>query len=169
MISFMVIGAPRSGTAWAANWLTTEKAICWHEPLFTRHLDDLDQEIVGRPLGIADTGIALFPGYLKTHPAKKVILHRNVTEINQSLERMGLAKLDHHWPQCLHDIDGLHVDWHVMFDSPGIIHHYLFGTEPDYRRHSVLRRLNVQADFQKIDPDPKVVRQLLERMHRDER
>ena len=59
MLDFMVVGLPRSGTAWLANWFTTERAMCWHEPLWTRSLDELDAMKGAGMFGIADTQLLL--------------------------------------------------------------------------------------------------------------
>lgn len=161
----MVIAGPRSGTAWAANWLTTEKTLCWHDPLFTVALDALDSvQDDARPLGIADTGIWNFLDYLRGHPARKVVLHRKTSEINDSLRAAGLPAMAPGFEQSLACIEGLHVPWRHLFDAPDVIHEYLFGTEPDWRRHALLKTLNVQADFEKINPDPHVTRRMLQRM-----
>lgn len=170
MIKFMVIAAPRSGTAWAANWLTTEKTLCLHDQMFVRSLEDLDALPCDRMLGIADSGIALFPRWVNAHSARKVILHRDVKEINDSLKRAGLPQLDSVWAGVLNQIDGMHVDWRVLFDHPGIVHNYLFGSNDyDAVRHDALRTPNVQLDFEKVDPDPNVTKKLLERMRGDVR
>jgi len=166
VITFMIIGAPRSGTAWCSNWCTTELSLCLHELCITHDLEDLDTIPCDRILGLADTGIALFPDWLKRHPARKVILHRDMREIDLSLRRAGLPPLDHNWEDDLARIDGFHVDWREIFHHPEIIHDHLFeGHIPfDAPRHALLRQLNVQADFEKLDPDPAVCRRLIQRM-----
>ena len=165
----MVLGAPRSGTAWASNWLTTEKTLCMHELLFTHTPEQLDQVPCDRTLGLADTGLALFPEWLEAHPAKKVILHRDIRQINASLNRAGIPSPHHDWTGLLKGINGLHVKWDVLFKDPAQITRYLFEEEPDMARHALLAKLNIQADFEKVDPDPVVTRRLLERMRMDER
>lgn len=169
-IEFMVIGAPRSGTAWAANWLTTEKTLCLHDALFRHTPEDLDKIQCSRALGLADSGLWHFPEWVAAHPAKKVILHRKECEIAASLKKAGFPPLHANCWQALHDMVGLHIDWRVLFEGPEMVHHYLFGNTPfDLERHTLLTKLNVQADFEKIDPDPAVTRQLLERMRSDPR
>lgn len=158
MISFMILGAPRSGTTWASNWLTSERTLCLHDPMFTHQLEDLDKLPHDRPLGVADTGLALYPSWVNEHPARKVILHRDPEQIEDSLRRAGLPKTPRSidWSLQLREIDGLHVEWTVLFNAPGIIHHWLFGDAfPfDETRHALLTKLNVQVDFEKVDPDP---------------
>jgi hypothetical protein len=170
MIGFMVIGAPRSGTAWCSNWLTTERTLCLHDALFEHDLESLDSLRCDRTLGLADTGIWAFPDFLAKHPAKKVILHRDPYEVDASLKRAGLPEVGLTALAALQKIEGLHVDWQVLFDAPALIHQWLFGTyHHDKVRHAALRKLNVQVDFEKVDPDPTVCRRLIERMQADQR
>lgn len=89
MIDFMVIGLPRSGTAWAANWLTTDTTFCLHDPLAKYHHTELDGLVSDKRLGVACTGLWTQPEWLNAHPAKKVILHRPLEEINRSLKAIG--------------------------------------------------------------------------------
>lgn len=175
MIDFMVIGAPRSGTAWTSNWLTNGADLCWHDVLFQTPIERIDDRYVANPsgkVGIADTGIWKFPDFLAQHPAKKVVLHRELSEINASLLKAGLPALSHNVWLSLGAIDGVHVDWRVLFTSPDFIYFHLFGrhmSDYEYRRHELLCKLNVQMDFEKVDPDPEVSRQMLERMRADVR
>lgn len=168
-IQFIIIGAPRSGTAWAANWLTTERTLCYHDPLFHTALEDLDSLPCDRYLGIADTGLWMYPEYLAAHPATKVILHRDIAEVNYSLRRAGLPEVAADTNRKLYTISGAHFQWTALFENPQQIWSYLFGTHVDLKRHELLCKLNVQVDFEKVDPDPEVIRRLLERMRGDVR
>lgn len=171
MIEFMVLGAPRSGTAWAANWLTTERTLCLHDVLFDCDLDDVDKVPCDRKLGVADTGLGLFPDWVKKHPARKVVLRRDLRQINKSLREAGLQEIQAEWYRRLYNLTGpevMHVEWNVLFEGPEIIHHHLFGNSIpfDGARHALLARLNVQVDFEKVDPDPLVARKMILRVQR---
>ena len=94
MIDFMVLGGPRSGTTWAANWLTTDTTFCLHDPLLeytVRQLENLT--IPGKRIGISCTSALMFPEWINASKAKKIILYRDVEEINASLEKLGLVQL----------------------------------------------------------------------------
>lgn len=160
MIDFMIIAAPRSGTAWAANWLTTESSLCLHDPLFEHHIEEWDSILSPRKLGVACTGVAMFPKFLKEHPARKVVLHRDLDEVNLSLHQMGLPVLDvPAWTRALNDVDGLHVDWRNLWEAPAPIWSHLMDTTSlDHARHRLLTKLNVQMDFERVRPDPDAVR-----------
>lgn len=159
MIDFMIIAAPRSGTAWAANWLTTERSLCLHDPLFEYSVEMWDSIWCDRSLGVACTGCVLFPAYLKNHPARKVVLHRDIGEVNRSLHQMGLSSLNLAvWTEALRNVEGLHVDWRSLWSNPRPIWEHLMHAPFDVNRHRLLTKLNVQMDFEKVNPDPVAVR-----------
>jgi len=152
MIEFMVIGAPRSGTAWAANFFTTDTSLCLHDPLWQTHYGTLDRFQTVKRFGIACTGSALFTDWLASHPAPKVILHRESAEIDESLAELGLPPLAPIWRTgLLNRIDGLHVHWRELFAKPEPIWRHLMREIPFNReRHSLLCALNVQMAFERI-------------------
>lgn len=145
----MVIAAPRSGTTWAANWLTTEHSLCLHDPLANYHYSQLDSITSDRMIGISCTAIANYRRYLGTHKAKKLILHRKHEEVQESLEKQGLPPLYHNWEDALNDIDGLHLHWKDLFFEVTAVHayKYLTGLDMDIPRYRELIKLNVQPNF----------------------
>jgi hypothetical protein len=160
----MVLGLPRSGTAWAANWLTTDRSLCLHEPLFERHYEDIDGIVSDKVLGVACTGLPAFPSWVNAHPARKVILHRDRGEIDESLEALGfdgdLGHID------LDQIEGLHVHWLDLFERPDAVWSHVFPDWAlDVERHAMLRRLRVQIDFEEVvvnkDATARVVREMV--------
>ena len=109
MIEFMVIAHPRSGTTWAANWLTTDTTLCLHDPLAYRHYAEWDDFESSKMLGVSDCGVCAFPDFLNSHPARKVILHRDRKEIAESLGMPEfLLSPDH-----LDEIQGMHVHFPI--------------------------------------------------------
>ena len=138
----MVLGAPRSGTAWAANWLTTDSTLCLHEPLArwdARQLDDLRSQ---KLLGVACTALALQPDFVNAHPARKVILHRPAVEISDSMKRLRIP--GNYDFDVLERIDGMHVNWITLFTAPQSIYTFLLQRPFDAERHAELVNLNVQ-------------------------
>lgn len=150
----MVIAAPRSGTTWSANWLTTDSTVCLHDPLWTRHYSELDAIESKKTLGIACTGSALFPDWLNSHPARKVILHRPLAEVDASLEAIGLPACSRGWHGVLDRINGMHVTWRALWESPRLIYEHLLQRPFDAERHELLRQMRVQPDFERVDIDP---------------
>lgn len=164
MVSFMVIAAPRSGTAWAANWLTTDRLLTVHDPLMHTHYSEWDRMPVGegKKLGVACTGIAVVaPEILRAFPARKVVLHRPLEEINRSLARLGLSKLSPAWKGALDAVPGMHCDWRELFEKPERIWVYLTGTPFDAERHAALRCLHIEIEPQRAQPNPKVWQRLV--------
>ncbi len=170
MISFMVLGGPRSATTWAANWLTTDTTFCLHDPLleYTRRQLDV-MTIPGRTLGIACTSSMLFPEWVKKHPAKKIILFRGIEEINTSLEALGLPVLDKaaHYGRLKTLMDAkisLHY-WEGLFDKIEAenIWKGLLGTPFDPYRHDLLCGFNVQPQFRRLPVSKDAVADLVQR------
>lgn len=144
MIAFMVIAAPRSGTAWAANWLTTDTTLCIHEPLTRWSQEQLDGIASTKTLGIACTVLARSPDFVNAHPARKVILHRPEREVRASMANLRIAG-DYDF-RALDRIEGRHCDWRELFTDPGSIYTYLLGKAFDAERHRELVGMNVQND-----------------------
>jgi hypothetical protein len=157
MISFMVIGEPRSGTTWAANWLTTDTTLCLHDPLTTLHYSNWDQIESKKILGISDTGISKFDYWLNDHSAKKVILHRNREEIAMSLGMPEFLDV----PSNLDLIDGMHCHWEELFDNPKPIYEYLLDKEFDAERHAELCKIRMAPLEEKMTFNRQVMDRLI--------
>jgi len=161
MIEFMVIALPRSGTTWASNWLTTDDTLCLHDPLWDRHYDELDGIVSKKRLGVSCTGLMLFPEWLNAHPARKVILHRDVVEVNESLRAIGMPTLDQDAEDKLWGITGMHVEWGALFNRPREIYEHLLQKEFDEERHAELRKIAMQPSFEELTVNKDAVRRLM--------
>lgn len=164
MIEFMVIALPRSGTTWASNWLTTDDTLCLHDPLWERHYSELDEIVSRKRLGVSCTGLMLFPDWLNAHPARKVILHRDVVEVNESLSAIGMPTLEQDAEDRLWRIDGRHVAWTDLFDAPHEIYEHLLQKEFDEERHEELRKIAMQPNFEELTVNKDAVRKLMEEL-----
>lgn len=140
----MVLAAPRSGTAWAANWLTTDTTLCLHEPLARWKHAELDSIPSIRTLGVACTALALTPEWVNEHPARKVILHREYADILVSMERLRIR--GSYDTTLLDRIEGLHLPWRALFDDPEQIYTFLLQRPFDAERHRELVSFNVQNE-----------------------
>lgn len=149
MIDFMILAAPRSATTWASNWLTTDHSTCLHDPLLKWTKDELMtlESAPGKSVGVACTGLALFPDWVNAHPARKVILHRDLCEVDHSLARIGMTPCSAQWDGVLEKIDGIHLDWLDLFRQPRAIYEYLLNKPFDAERWAVLREINMQPNF----------------------
>lgn len=157
MIDFMLIAAPRSGTAWASVWLTDRNSFCYHDPLWDTHFEDLDRLAVSHErelCGIACTGVANFLDWVVRHPAKKLILHRPRAEVGASAMRTyGWPPPTEQFFRNLERIPGLHRPWTDLWENPREIWEYLMPDPFDAHRHAVLRRLNIQTQPRTMSPE----------------
>lgn len=171
MLDFMIIGLPRSGTTWAANWLTTDASHCYHDPLYTKHYSDWDTGLVlpGRQVGVSCTGIWRWADWLNQHPAHKVLLHRDLGEIAKSMLDIGLPELDlEEGERLLRSIDGLHVEFTDLFDPAAAetIWTYLTGLPFNVERHAELTHIEMQPKFSGLSVGPEVTRRLMDELSR---
>lgn len=160
MIEFMILAAPRSGTTWVANWLTTNNTLCLHDPLWKHHYNALDKIESKKVLGVACTGLYMFPDFVNYHPARKIILHRDEQEINESLNAIGLPPVSN-TERDLKKIAGYHLDWREVFMNPRGIYEYLTGFEFDEERHAFLKEIEMQPYFAGLKINKEVTLTLL--------
>lgn len=164
MIEFMVIAAPRSGTTWVSNWLTTDTTLCLHDPLYQIHYEDFDKLESSKVLGISCTGMGYFPDWLNAHPSRKVILHRDLSEINKSMEAIGLPSIEQNYLDSLSKINGIHVDWMDIFNNPKDIYEYLTGFQFNEERHALLRGIEMQPKFSGLKVGHEVTKRLMQEL-----
>jgi len=164
MIEFMVLSAPRCGSTWCANWLTTDTTLCLHDPLFTRHYTELDEIQTEKHLGISCTGLALFPEWVNKHPARKIVLHRDINEINESLSDLGFPEVDIDFILKLESIEAIHLPWTDLFDRPDFIHETLLQLPFDAERHALLKEIEMQPKFDKLTVNHDVTRRFLNKI-----
>ena len=161
MVEFMVLSAPRCASTWCSNWLTTDTTLCLHDPLFTRHYLDLDDIRTTKRLGVACTGLAYFPEWVNAHPARKIVLHRDINEINESLEAIGLSEISVDFILKLESIDAIHLPWTDLFEKPKFIYETLLELPFDAERHALLKEIEMQPNFEGLTVGKNVTRKLL--------
>jgi hypothetical protein len=156
VLDFIVVALPRSGTTWAANWLTDDQALCIHDPLWTMHYRDLDEAIPpmagDRMAGISCTALWRWPDWLNRHPAKKLILHRNLDEVRESMMAAGLPPVSDASSQSLAAIRGLHAPWRDLFrpERAQAMWQLLTGRPFDAVRHAELLQMEVSPRFSAV-------------------
>lgn len=166
MLDFMIIGLPRSGTTWAANFFTTERAVCLHDPLLTRHYDELDALQFGeKKVGIACTGIWRFPAFVNPHSARKIVLRRPLAEVNASLEAIGLPGCTEEDALQLAITPGEHFHFADLF-NPWYAEKMCdyIGLPFDADRHAELVQIEMQPKFSGLKVGKEVTRRLVEEM-----
>ena len=176
MLDFMIIGLPRSGTTWAANFFCTERTLCFHDPLYTTHYQDWDTELPkraqeGAEVGVSCTGIWRWPDWVNEHPARKVILHRDLSQIADSMREIGLPEMDlDAAEEQLSSIIGMHVPHSDLFDEAKAwdIWWYLTKDAGHFptARHRLLVDIEMQPKFSGLSVGPEVTRRLQEETQR---
>lgn len=168
MISFMVLGGPRSGTTWAANWLTTDTTLCLHDPLLEYTLLQLEQLCIpGKKLGVSCTALLMYPDFVNASPAKKIILYRNVSEINASLRALGLEELSEikHLArfEALKDVNVFPYEQLFQPKSARVIAKFL-GVPFDEGRHDLLRQMRIEPKWNQLNVGKQAVYDLAKRI-----
>lgn len=100
---FLIIGLPRSRTAWLANYFTNNGIVCYHELLMDIPIGGLYKAISPRN-GNADSSLCIYPDYVLEMEEQKnlrvVVIDRNVNECIESFK----AAL---WSEGFDDVDGI--------------------------------------------------------------
>lgn len=168
MLDFIIVGLPRSGTTWASNLFSTENVLCHHDPLYTTHYNDWDEAL---PKGVVKTGVSCtgiwrWPDWVNQHKSRKVILHRDLNEIEKSMRQIGLPPLD--FPSAekqLQSLKGLHIDYTDLFNSKkccDIWNYLLEGAVPfGVERHKLLIDIEMQPKFAGLTVGKDVTRKLM--------
>jgi len=170
MISFMVLSAPRSGSTWASNWLTTTEQLCLHDPIFEHSVDELDSlNYKRRRYGVACTALPLLTDWVNQHRGPKVILHRPLSEVNASLEAIGLTALGSAWQGVLERIEGFHIYYKDMFRAgpAQMIWEHLCPQLPfDRHRHELLTAMHIDPHFPRVRINPERARDFRDQLTR---
>lgn len=162
----MVLSAPRSASTWAANWLTSERVLCLHDPILQHRPEFFDSMPCDRLFGVACTALGLIPDFVNSHPARKVIVHRDLKQVNLSLISIGLTPLGPVWEHALEAIKGMHVAYEDLFDPQAaeVIYEHLTGLKFDAHRHEQLVDMHVEPAFEKIKIVPDRAKEFRKRL-----
>ena len=91
-VDFVLLGLPRSGTTWAANWLTTDRSLCLHDPF--QQLPERWQRD-HRRFGVSCTGsFHWLPKWLAGQRCPVAVIERDASACDASLAAMGLPPTD---------------------------------------------------------------------------
>lgn len=156
MINFMVLAGPRSATTWAANWLTTDTTVCLHDPLLEYTTEQLHRITFpgGRRFGISCTSSMLYPDWINMQKCPKVVLVRDVGEINASLRTLGLVELipSRHQRRLAAVQNAMFVPYEYLFmtSKARIIADHL-GVPFDPIRHNILMQMRVEPAWKHLN------------------
>lgn len=153
MLSYRVFGLPRSGTTWVANWLTTDRATCWHDPCEWALPYDVERWAERREnAGISCTGLWLLHAWDPGVPT--LCLDRCPDEVQESLAKAGLPLL----PEVVFDLwDALPFRKIALAEllEPSRaeeVQRFLLPELPfNCDRHAQLARMNVQPSALELD------------------
>jgi hypothetical protein len=161
MLDFIVLGLPRSATTWLANWLTTDRTLCLHDP-FARSLPET-WDAGGKLLGISCTGAYLMPTWLAQFDCPVAIIERDPAECDACLAKLGLpdtAPLR----EPLANTEGRRFKFADLWNEDTareLWAHLLPGLPFDAARYRLLREMRIEP--RDYGMDPAVVQQLIER------
>jgi hypothetical protein len=157
MTPFVVLGLPRSRTAWLARFLSYGGRVCRHEPSVAwRGLEDL-RDFLATGEGAADSMLTLLWPHLRelAPEARIVAVRRSRAQVAASIERMGLAvpqRLLRRLSGALWEIEQQPDVLRVCFDRLGDEHtcrkvfEHCLGLPFDRAWWERWRHVNVQAD-----------------------
>ena len=159
VVSFIVLGLPRSGTTWLANWLTTDRTLCLHDPFAESMPGKWPRD--GRRLGISCTGAYLMPNWLAQQRCPVAIIEREPADCAASLGadvaalRAALdAAQGRRWA-----FDDL---WREE-PAKALWRYLLPGVPFDALRYRMLRGMQVQPHMKKWTPNMDVIGELIAR------
>ncbi len=146
-MNFLIIGLPRSRTAWLANFLTTDQTLCYHDKLADcTTFNDLKGMYSHKILGDADTGLGLFPDQVNAWDITKVIIRRNVDDVCHSLFCKGLQP--HGMRELDKKLDRIKADLVVPYKDinealPDIWHTCFYDFHYDIERANMMKQLYI--------------------------
>lgn len=152
---FAVFGLPRSGTTWAANWLTSGDVLCLHDPEQDHAPVDVEWLNAARPYGVASSGLWAIKGIAERIAARMpvLIVEREPEAVNASMRRAGLPEL----PQWAFDrfagLPGRRVPFGALWSESGAraAWEYLRPGEPfDFLRWRELARVRVEPVMEQV-------------------
>lgn len=165
-VDFIVLGLPRSGTTWLANWLTTERSLCLHDPFATALPERWPRD--GRRFGISCTGAYLLPKWLKAQECAVAVIQRDPAACEASLARIGLGGLGG-LPAALQGVDGRRWQFADLWDEDTARELWTFllpGIAFDAPRYRLLREMRIEP--KEIVADMDVAAEVIKRYSQGE-
>lgn len=160
---FVVLGLPRSGTTWVANWLTTDRSLCLHDPFAAGTPEHWPRD--ERRFGISCTGAYLFPRWLSRQRCPVVAIERPVAECNASVERLGFGSI-RGLSEALKRVDAPRWRFADLWDearAKALWEYLLPGLAFDALRYRMLREMQVQPYMPAWHHEPAVFHEMMRR------
>lgn len=152
MLKRMVIGLPRSGTTWAANYFSAPGETMVHDPLYHKHYSEWRTSYAG----ISCSGIWDWPEWVnataRNFDTPVLVLHRPLHEIRLSIYQRfqeGSDWLRRDAEAALDELKGpsvLHIKWDTLFNetaAPGLWRWMRMPSQFDAVRHRELAKMRI--------------------------
>jgi hypothetical protein len=160
---FFITGLPRSRTAWLSVYMTTGRAVCYHDACAKiERIEDVEAVFASdfyHYVGIADSALGFYlPWILQNIGPRTLIVERDPDEVSNSLAALGMpkTKLPNRLLASLKEFRGHPlVMWvpYRLLDEKRVMEkaflHLLPGEAFDERRHDEMAKLNIQTDMRK--------------------
>ena len=159
---FLIVGLPRSRTAWLSVFMTAAGSICYHEPIGgIRDISDIEaiyKSDYYKFVGISDSGLGFFLDWiLKNIQPRTLIVERDLVEVDESMDLLGfprtnatellsaeLQKFKEHSSVMWVPYEALNVKrvmqkiyWHLMPGQPF-----------DEERYELLAKMHIECDVE---------------------
>lgn len=160
MIDFMVLSLPRSGSTWVANWLTTDRSLCLHDP-FADSLPPWPK--YGRTLGISCTGSYLMPEFLRRQDCPIAVIERDPGDCDASLKTLGAPPITAHMKRMLEQVNGRRWSFADLWNETKAREMWAFLLPEiafDAPRYRLLGAMQIQPRVGKVTYDVGVLKQL---------
>lgn len=153
-LAFIVLGLPRSGTTWLANWLTTDTTLCLHDPFAVGMPESWPAD--HRARGISCTGAFLMPHWLAEYRCPIAVIEREPASCDRSLAQLGLPPTSP-LRELLDRVPGRRFAFDALWaeDTARALWTFLLPDRPfDALRYRLLRSMQVQpTDPGRVDAD----------------
>lgn len=162
---FIVMGMPRSRTAWLSKFLTYKPWVCGHDQIrYLRSLDDIVCWFKQPYIGTAETGAAPYWRLIQRYApdARVLVVRRPVLEVMDSVKKQGVGGLD--YPAILRNLirldaklnqaemrlpNAISINYDELTD-PGIcriVFEHCLGMPFNLQWWQYWNAINVQVDF----------------------
>jgi hypothetical protein len=152
-LDFIVLALPRSGTSWVANWLTTERSLCLHDPFALGLPSSWPKD--ERARGISCTAAYLMRGWVDKFDCPVAVIERDPAACDESLRELGLP--DSAFCQAaLREVHAQRFAFEGLWDEGGAreLWEYLLPQIPfDALRWRLLKDMQVQPYWPRFQPD----------------
>lgn len=149
-MKFLILGLPRSRTAWLANFLTYDDLFCYHEGTDgCNSISEYKDKVKGK--GDSNTGL-IFYNPEKLFPETKIIVIDS--DVNDSIKfgkdvfKVDVAKELKQAKTLLDNIDGLHIPLDSINDHLEQIWRHVSTKDFNQDRANMLAGMNIQV----LDP-----------------